>query len=53
MSPFQQMTKNNGLKNIEWGSDVFQKKIEQTEEQQREQEERDHYEECLAIIKGM
>lgn len=31
MDDFQQRTKNNGLKNVEWGSDEFKKKINHEE----------------------
>lgn len=50
---FKQTTKNNGLKQIEWGSEEFIEKLGHVEQQRMEQEERDHYEYCVALIKGM
>ncbi len=50
---FKEATKNNGLKQVVWGSDEFVKKIEQTEKVKEMQDRRNHYEDCVAIIKGM
>lgn len=50
---FKEVTKNNGLKAVEWGSEEFIKKLDHVEQQRIKQEERNHYENCVAIIKGM
>lgn len=50
---FKQATKNNGLKQVEWGSEEFTNKLNQVEQQRQELDERDHLEYCIAMIKGM
>jgi len=50
---FKEVTKNNGLKQVEWGSEEFVKKIEQIEQQRQEQEEKKRHYDAVAIIKGM
>jgi hypothetical protein len=49
---FKEITKNNGLKQVEWGSEEFIEKLGHVE-QQRIEQERDHLEYCVAMIKGM
>lgn len=54
MTPqFKEVTKNNGLKQVVWGSEEFVDKIEHVEKQRENHDERDHLEYCIALIKGM
>jgi len=50
---FKEVTKNNGLKQVEWGSEEFLTKIEQIEALKEEQEEKKRHYDAVAIIKGM
>lgn len=49
---FQKNTKNNGLKNTEWGSDEFIKKLQQQEEQEWKRATQQRIDNAIAEIRG-
>lgn len=51
---FREMTKNNGLKNVEWGSEEFVKKAQTAEQFKEEQEAmQDYHNIILASLEGL
>lgn len=50
---FPVITKDNGLKNVQWGSEEFIKEVEQAERKQRIDEEHAEIDYMLSILRGM
>lgn len=52
MENFQSVTRNNGLKNVEWGSDDFKKKVQTAETLKEEDDAMAHYYNAVMSIQG-
>lgn len=54
MDDFRRLTQNNGLKNVEWGSEEFVKKAQTAEQLKEEQEAMADYRNIiLASLEGL